>query len=211
MFDFIADLDNYFCEKYANYDKLCVLPGYRMPKMHASEVRADGRTYAYTLPASTMRLATQEKKDELLALLKTQITDKTFSFSFNPLGFFARRKNKNPKYGFVKWLEVVLGHYNLTTAEAFECLSIDKEIWNGICKGNYLPSKNLIFSLALGLHFTFEDMENLLSVCGYSLDYAVPKDVVVAYLVQNKVFNPQMRKSAFAEYKVGNLFLAEEA
>ena len=57
MYDFIADLDEYFCEKYANYDKLCVLDGYRMPKMQTSEVRADGRTYAYTLPANTMRLA----------------------------------------------------------------------------------------------------------------------------------------------------------
>ena len=72
MYDFIADLDGYFCEKYANYDKLCILPGYKMPLMQASEVRADGRTYSYTLPSSTMRLAAQEKKTELLSsTLKT--------------------------------------------------------------------------------------------------------------------------------------------
>ena len=211
MFDFIADLDNYFCEKYANYDKICILPGYRMPKMHASEVRADGRTYAYTLPANTMRLATQEKRDELLVALKKQLSDKTFSFSFNPLGFFARMKNKNFKFGFVKWLAEVLGHYNLTAEQAGECLSIDKEIWRGICKGKYLPSKNLIFSLALGTHMNFEDLENLLAVCGYELDYAVPKDVVIAYLINNKVYNSEMRKAAFAEYKVDNLFLAQDA
>ena len=87
MFDFIADLDAYFCEKYANYDKLCVLPGYRMPKMHATKIDEFGRTYAYTLPANTMRLATQENKDELLKTLKAQIFDRTFSFSFLPLGF----------------------------------------------------------------------------------------------------------------------------
>ena len=71
MFDFIADLDGYFCEKYANYDKICVLPDYKMPKMQTSEVREDGRTYAYTLPANTMRLALQEKKAELLQTLKS--------------------------------------------------------------------------------------------------------------------------------------------
>ena len=70
MFDFIADLDEYFCEKYANYDKLCVLKGYRMPKMQDTKVGADGRTYAYTLPANTMRLALQENKAELLKTLK---------------------------------------------------------------------------------------------------------------------------------------------
>ena len=65
MYDFIKDLDDYFCEKYANYDKLCVISGYSMPKMHASEVRADGRTYAYTLPPETMRLALQEEKSKI--------------------------------------------------------------------------------------------------------------------------------------------------
>ena len=80
MYDFIADLDEYFCETYANYDKLCVLPGYVMPVMQRSEVREDGRTYAYTLPANTMRLANQEKKAEILAELKKRMTDVTFSF-----------------------------------------------------------------------------------------------------------------------------------
>ena len=27
-FDFIEDLDEYFCEKYANYDHICILKGY---------------------------------------------------------------------------------------------------------------------------------------------------------------------------------------
>ena len=63
LFCFVRlDFDGYFCEKYANYDKLCVLPGYKMPLMQASEVDAFGRTRAYTLPADTMRLALQEKK-----------------------------------------------------------------------------------------------------------------------------------------------------
>jgi hypothetical protein len=86
MYDFITDLDGYFCETYANYDKLCILPGYVMPVMQRSEVREDGRTYAYTLPAETMRLANQEKKEEILRELKSRLTDITFSFSFRPVG-----------------------------------------------------------------------------------------------------------------------------
>ena len=82
MYDFIKDLDEYFCEKYANYDKLCVLTGYKMPLMQASQVDEFGRTRAYTLPADRMRLALQEKKTELLAQLKSKMTDVTFSFSF---------------------------------------------------------------------------------------------------------------------------------
>lgn len=209
MFDFIADLDGYFCEKYANYDKLCVLEGYRMPKMQTSEVREDGRTYAYTLPANTMRLALQENKTALLEQVKKQAFDKTFSFSFYPVGFFSRIKNKFSRYGFVRWLKATLAHYNVTETEAGEPLAIDTEIWQGICKGSYLPTKNTILSLALTAHMTMEDAGNLLAVCGYDWDYAEIKDVVVSYLLNNKVFNSEMVRAALEEYSVQNLFIKQ--
>lgn len=209
MYDFITDLDDYFCEKYENYDKLCVTPGYRMPKMQTSEVREDGRTYAYTLPANTMRLALQENKAEILAHVKKSICDKTFSFSFRPLGLFARIRNKHSRYGFVKWLELILSRYNLSAEEAGEALSITPEIWQGIYKGKYLPTKNLIFSLALTAQFTVDETSNLLAVCGYEWDYAIEKDVVISYLLHNKIFNRSMLDCALQEYKVTNLFIKE--
>ena len=88
MFDFIADLDAFFCEKYANYDKLCVLEGYKRPVMQATRVNEDGTTYSYTLPMETMKLANQEKKEQLLKELKTKFVDNTFSFSFFPFSLF---------------------------------------------------------------------------------------------------------------------------
>lgn len=209
MYDFITDLDDYFCEKYANYDKLCVTPGYRMPKMQTSEVREDGRTYAYTLPAETMRLALQENKKDILALVKKQICDKTFSFSFRPLGLFARIKNKYSRYGFVKWLNLVLARYNLSAEEAGEALAVDKEIWKGICTGKYMPTKNLVLSLALTAQFSMDETTNLLAVCGAEWDYAIEKDVVITYLLQNKIFNRGMLDYALNEYKVTNLFIKE--
>ncbi len=208
MQDFLNDLDAYFCETYANYDKLCILPEYRMPKMQTSEVRADGRTYAYTLPPETMRLALQENKASILKTLKAQLSDKTFSFSFLPLGFFTRIKNVFSRYAPHKWLRAVMEKYNLTEANAGEGLAIEKEIWTGIYKGKYAPTKNLIFSFALANHIPMEDMKNLLAINGYEMDYTQPKDVVIAYLVGTKVFNRPMIDDALAEYKIENLFLA---
>ncbi|MBQ8685693.1 MAG: hypothetical protein IJ514_05960 [Clostridia bacterium] len=210
MYDFITDLDEYFCEKYANYDKLCVLEGYRMPKMQTSEVRADGRTYAYTLPASTMRLAAQEQKAELLIALKKQMFDKTVSFSFRPMGFFARCKNRYSKYGFFRIFRLTMAKYNHSLEEVGAELDIMPEIWRGICKGKYLPTKNLIFSMALSAHLSLDDTKNLLAVCGYELDFTVVKDVVVAYLLGTKVYNAGMIDAALAEYKVENLYLKRE-
>ena len=70
---FISDLDDYFCEKYANYDRMCVLKGYVMPKMQTTQRREDGTDYSYTLPPETMRLSLQENKAALLKQLKEEM------------------------------------------------------------------------------------------------------------------------------------------
>ena len=208
MFDFISDLDAFFCEKYANYDKLCVLPGYIMPVMQATEVRADGRTYGYTLPADTMRLAKQENKEDLLKKLKSQMVDKTFSFSFRPLGFFTRVKNVFVRYAFHKKFKLILDKYNLTEERAFDGIAITDEIKKGIFKGVYEPTKNLLLSFALVAQISYEDTKQLLNFCGEEFDFKEVKDVVIVYLLQNKLYNRAMIDAALAEYKVTNLFMA---
>ncbi len=205
-FAFISDLDEYFCENYANYDKLCVLDGYRMPKMQATERREDGRLYSYTLPANTMRLAKQENREQLLSALKEKITDKSFSFSFEPAGFFDRL-SKHKKYSFKSVLAEVLRKSSVTAEEIGKELSIDEDVWKKICSGDYLPTKNLIFSIALTARATYEDARYLLAARGMEFDYALEREVVVSYLLKQKVFNKDMIKTAFSEYSVSNLFI----
>lgn len=207
MYDFIADLDGYFCETYANYDKLCILPGYVMPVMQRSEVREDGRTYAYTLPANTMRLATQEKKDEILAELKKRMTDVTFSFSFKPYGLFGKIRSRCSKLAFHKVLKEMLAKYGISEADAFAGLDISEEVWSGILKGNFEPTKNLLYSLALTAQFSYDDTCALMSLCGYEFNFTNVKDVVISYLLQQKVYNRGMIDAALNEYKVANLFI----
>ena len=211
MYNFLNDLDAFFCEKYANYDKLCILPGYKMPKMQDSKVDEYGRVYAYTLPADTMRLALQENKDELLKALKEKMVDKTFSFSFAPLSFFARIKNKTSKKAFLYQFKKVLAAHALSFDEAGAELEVDSGIWKNICKGNFLPTKNLIFSLALTAHLSLEETLTLLYEISEELDFAIEKDVVVAYLVSRKIFNEDMIDTALNEYKVKNLFIKRQA
>ena len=205
-FGFLFDFDEYFCENYANYDKLCVLDGYKVPKMQATERRADGRLYAYTLPANTMRLAKQEKCAELLAALKEKTMDKSFSFSFEPAGIFERLK-KNSKYSFKTALEEVFKKNSVVAEELAEELSIAKEIWTKICKGDYYPTKNGIFSMALAGRISYEDTTYLLAVRGMEFDYTQEREVVISYLLKQKVFNRDMVAAALAEYKVKNLFI----
>ena len=207
MYDFLTDLDDFFCKKYANYNKLCALPGYVMPVMQRSEVREDGRTYAYTLPAETMSLDNQPQKEVLLSELKKCMVDMNFSFSFCPLSFFARVKNKFSKYGFYKNLQNMLKKYGVKKEEPLESLSVSEEIWDKIYKGKFLPAKNLLYSLALTAQFSYDDTCALMLLCGYKFDYEKVKDVVVAYLLMNKVYDRGMIDAALSEYKVTNLFL----
>lgn len=207
MFDFISDLNDYFCEKYAAYDKICVLPGYKMPKMHDVRVAENGRKFAYTLPPETMNIAKQEKKAEILAAFKERAVDDTFSFSFFPLNIFGQLEQFFAKRGFAKNLKTLLEKYNLSEEDAFAGLDVSEEVKNGILGGKFLPTKNLVLSLALTAQLSYEDTVFLLSLFYEEFNFAYAKDVVISYLLQKKIYNPEMVAAALAEFKVANLFI----
>lgn len=205
-FAFISDLDGYFCEKYADYDRICILKGYVMPKMQTTERREDGTDYSYTLPASTMRLALQEKREDLLAQLKEKMWDSSFSFSFRPLGLIDRCKERFAKDSFYKHFPAVLNKYGLTPESARGYVDVDEMTWKRICKGGCRPTKNLLFTLAISAGFSLDDLVDLLNRCDLFLDYTEVKDTVIAYLLSRNIHNPEMVRAALEEYKVGNLF-----
>ena len=209
-FDFLTDLDDYFCEVYANYDRLCVLPGYRTPKMQDTRIDEWGRKTAYTLPANTMRLALQEKKVELLAYLKKGMLDKSFSFTFRPLSLWQRFVNFFSKDAFIKILKWVASKYNATAEEVLNSVVMPEEAKKGILKGKYYPSKNLILSVGLSMRMNYQDVKLLLAAAGYEFDYEEVRDTVIAYLLFKGIYNPVMVKAALDEYSVKNLFLKEE-
>ena len=154
-----------------------------------------------------MRLALQENKAELLRELKARLTDATFSFSFQPVGFFQRMKDKFSQLSFAGNLKKMLQRYGVSVEEAGAELNIDGEVWTKICKGALLPTKNLIFSLALTSQFSLTDTQTLLLLCDEEFDYAIVKDTVISYLLHSKVYNRAMIDAALKEYKVGNLFI----
>ena len=206
MFDFIEDLDAYFCKRYASYDKICMLKGYQMPKRQTSEVR-NGKTYAYTLPKENLSLDFQENKAQMLVELKEKLLDKTFSFTFHTVGLWQKWKYRQFFNSAKQTLVNTLQKYKVTSADIQEGLEIDEFVWENIVKGKFMPTKNLLFSLALTAQFSVEDTERLLDAFDYSFDYAQAKDVVVRYLLEQKVHNAEMRAAALKEYKIAHLFL----
>ena len=206
MQEFIRSLDEYFCEKYANYDSLCVLKGYKMPKMQTTE-EIDGIKRSYTLPPETMRLALQENKEELLKEVKKNAVDKSFSFSFFPLNWKRRLSNRFGVFGFKRVFEDILSKKKLTALEIEKGLTLESGVFKKVCKGSYLPTKNLVLSIALVGELSMGETNRLLDACGEEWAYSQIKDTVVAYLLENKVFSLELIKTAMAEYKVDNLFI----
>ena len=206
-FPFLSDLDNFFCEEYANYDKLCVLDGYKMPVMQRTITKEDGRAYSYTLPSSTMRLADQENKAKLLVMLKEKMQDRTVSFSFYPIAFFARIKQAFQKECFYKFWKEIVSNKKIDVKQLLDDLTITKEVYTNVEKGKWLPSKNLVLSIALMAGLSLEETTKMLALCGEAWDFTYEKDVVTVYLLRQKVFNKEMIKAAFDEYKVRNLFI----
>lgn len=209
-YDFIADLDEYFCEAYANYDKLCLLPGYRMPQMQTTQVDPFGDVVAYTLPANTMRLALQEEKQAILKALKQKMVDVQFSFSFVPVPFRKRVKNLFSKRPYRKVLAEILERAGVSQEEAGKRLDIDGQIWKNICRGRYYPTKNVVFSLAVVCGLPYADAKELLTMQGEGFDYTSVKDTVIAYLLFKKITDPNMVQAALEEYRVTNLFIKEQ-
>ena len=208
-FEFISDLDEYFCEQYANYDKICVLPGYRMPKMQDTREDEFGRKYSYTLPAKTMSLVNQEKKAELLSELKNRMSDKNFSFSFRPLGFFARLSDNGSKESFRRYFKEIARQNAIDVNSFGASLAIEPIVWKNILKGKFYPSKNLLFAIGVAGHLNYRDTRLLLEVCGYEFQFDEVLDTVVSYLLSRGVYNIAMVQAALEEYKLQPLMIKE--
>ena len=134
--------------------------------------------------------------------LKSRMSDKNFSFTFRPLSFFQRISEALSKNSFPKKLKEVCRCHNADPNLLTEGLEIDPAIWKRILKGEFYPSKPLLFALGLSAHFTHQETEQLLGASGYLFDFENVTDTVVSYLLLKEIYNQEMVQEALEEYKV---------
>lgn len=201
MENYLKSLDEYFCAQYSDYTRLSALEGYEMPRM--MEVGRDGNLSRKD--SSLMRLCYQKNKDEILAIFKAGLADTDFTFNFSFRSVRDKFGDVFRKYTFAKVLPAALSRAGETAESAGEKLDIEPKFWKLITKGKLYPEKNTVLALALVCRMQTQDAKNLLSVCGYTLSDESVRDVVVQYLIQNKIFNGEMRDKCLAEYRITNL------
>ena len=200
--NFLRALDEHFCARFSDYVKISAIEGYVMPEV--LYVAKDGNIARRD--SSCMRLIHQKDRETLLARFKEGLADTDFTFSFRFPKFrerFRARFSKKPT--FARLLPKALTHCGETAESAGEKLSIEPRFWEKLVKGSLYPEKNTVLALALVTHMQLEDVHALLTVCGFTMDNTNVRDVVVEYLIVQKIFNPDMRDRCLAEYRISNL------
>lgn len=201
MENYIEALDEYFCAEYSDYVRISAIEGYKMPEI--VYVGSDGNIARRD--SSCMRICYQPEKAEILKTFKSTLSDTDFSFNFSLIPVSERFRARFGKYTFAKLLPAALRRAGETPESAGAKLAIEEKFWEMIVKGKVYPSKNTVLALALVCRFQQEDTNNLLAVCGMRLDDDSVRDVVVHFLLSQKIFNEEMRDRCLAEYKIENL------
>ena len=199
--NYLTALDEHFCARYSDYVRLSALEGYEMPEV--IYVASDGNITRRE--SSVMRLDRQRNRAELLKKFKEELADTDFTFSFSFIPFLERIRDRFRKYTFAKILPATLRRSDETVESAGAKLDIEPHLWEKIVKGKLYPQKNTVLALALTCRLKPQDANNLLAVCGFSLDEANVRDVVVQYLLERSIFNEEMRDRCLSEYKITSL------
>lgn len=205
--NYLNGLDEYFCANYSDYVRISALEGYQMPEMLT--VGKDGNIVRR--PSEDMRLNRQKNCNEILQKLKADLADTDFTFSFRFRTVSERFHDRFDKYTFAKLLPAVLSRCGETAESVGEKLSIEPRFWRKIVKGKLYPEKNTLFAIALVCRMNVKDVNNLLTVCGFKSEPDNVRDVVVGYLLEQKIFNEEMRDKCLAEYKITVLPIAKNA
>lgn len=199
----IRALDEHFCARYSDYVKISAIEGYSMPDV--LYVAKDGNIARRD--SSCMRLCFQKNPEALLANFKRGLADTEFTFSFRfpklkeKMQTFFNRKKKT----FARLLPEILARCGETKESAGEKLAIEPRFWKMMTKGKLYPEKGTVIALALVTRMGVEDFGSLLQACGFNFDHANVRDVVVEYLLVQKIFNPELRDACLAEYRITNL------
>lgn len=204
---YLEALDEFFAAHYSDYIKLAALEGYRRPELLT--VDRDGNIGRKD--SSFLRLIHQADWQKLLETFKAGLTDTAFAFSFRYRKFREAWRDLSDKHTFSKMLPGILAHSNETTESAGKKLSLLPEVWDGIVKGKFYPEKNTVLAIALVCRLRPEDTNALLVYSSYSFDLSSVRDVVVEYLLERELFNPEMRDKCLKEYRIENLPIAKEA
>ena len=91
---------------------------------------------------------------------------------------------------FVQHLFKLIDERDLKDSDVYKKANLDRKLFSKIrCSKNYLPSKNTILALAVGLELNIDETKLLLDKAGFSLSKSLLTDVIVEYYITKKEYD----------------------
>lgn len=78
----------------------------------------------------------------------------------------------------------------MTDSEAYAKAYVDRRHFSKIRKDiNYVPNKKTVLAFTIALELSLDEAKDLLASAGFALSRSSKTDIIVAYFLQNKIYN----------------------
>ena len=110
---------------------------------------------------------------------------------------------KNQGETFQDRLFKLIKEKNLDEVEVYKKANISRQLFSKIrSEKDYHPTKNTVFSLAIGMKLDYKETSNLLAIAGYAFTSASKTDLVIQYFLNHKDYNIYKVNEALAHYNL---------
>lgn len=109
-------------------------------------------------------------------------------------------------YTFANYLRDLIKNKNMSDVEVYKKAHLDRRLFSKIRKEkNYMPSKQTILTIAVAMELNLQETGELLKFAGYSLSRGIKSDVIIAYFIENKVYDLFFINDTLEHYKLKSL------
>lgn len=84
----------------------------------------------------------------------------------------------------------MISERGMTDAEAYSKAYVDRRHFSKIRKDvNYVPNKKTVLAFTIALELSLDEAKDLLASAGFALSRSSKTDIIVAYFLQNKIYD----------------------
>lgn len=103
---------------------------------------------------------------------------------------FLAALDSNINKTFVDTLIIHISRKGLRDAQVYKAAQIDRRLFSKIMSDRYYkPSKDTAIAIAIALHLSLDEANDLLSRAGYAFSHSNKKDVIIEYFFREQIYD----------------------
>lgn len=125
------------------------------------------------------------------------------SYAKRITGINIEELDKDAAKNFQETLFALIDRRGLKDSEVYNRANIDRRLFSKIRNdAGYTPSKKTVLALAIALELSLEETEDLLMKAGYAFSNCNKRDLVVAYFIENQLYDLYEINLVLAEHSL---------